>query len=1188
MKKCFRNIRCSGQIASCALLGLCFLLLFANGVNAQTYVPTGTMTGTPAAGSYYNSGGITLTNFSFTASSGNSLRIFVSPCVPLSVSLSSTQNYISTVVPRIAGFTTSSSLSSLTTCQAMQTVQYIDGLGRPMQTVQVKGNPDGSKDVIMAQAYDAFGREATKYLPYTTASGNPGSYRSDALNGTSGYSNSGQKTFYGTSGQNYKDMATPFAITGFEPSPLNRVVQQGAPGDAWQLGQHTSGVAYTSNDANTINFSTGAGYPAKRYTVSIDANGTRSLSDGGSYATSQLYVSITHDENYSGSGKAGTVEEYKDKEGHVVLKRTFNHNNTSGQDEALSTYYVYDDLGQLAFVLPPLADPDNGLSSAASQTTLNNLCYQYNYDERNRLVQKRLPGKDWEYIVYNQLDQLVLTQDGKQRGSNQWTVTKYDALGRTIITGLWNAGSAIAQSTLQASIYSAAQFDAKDNTANTSSYPTGYVIGSYPQTLSSTLMISYYDDYNIPNLPAAYTATSYSAMTRGLTTASRTAVLNADGSISSDMLWMVHYYDDEGRNVKTYQQHYLGGAFNTQNFDELATSYNFDNGVASTTRQHHTAAADGAISLTIANSYVYDHMGRKTETHEKINNGPDVTLSKNTFNEVGQLYTKSLHSASGGSFLQNVTYTYNERGWLKTSSAPLFATQLNYDDGSTPQWNGNIADQYWGTPGSLGKNYTYQYDALNRLTQGNSNTGYAETGISYDKAGNLLSLNRSGGANAATLSYDGYSGNQLTSIKNGTTQFRSYGTYDANGNAPSDGQGHGIDYNLFNLPRNIGGLNLSYTYDATGKKLRKISNGTVTEYISGIQYTGSVIDFVATEEGRVLNPTSSPNYEYTLTDHLGNSRVSFDSSHGGTAPTQVNDYYPFGLVASQPTTTSPPNKYLYNNKELQDGLNQYDYGARFYDPVIGRWTSVDPLAEEGKRWSPYAYCYDDPLGKIDIDGMIPWPLKGYAIVNKKDVTNGGWNLKNTLVRTSTFLEIRNIGTSPHVGIDYRASIGTPFYSLGNGVVSSIGAIKRGGAKGAKFIEIKYGNGDKIRFLHLSYINKDLKEGTPVYEGQELGKTGDTGAKFAHLHVDGKNKKGEMINPENRNYGTLTNEQFFVDYGGDYKSLPGYIDNGFKEFVPADPTELFLFQLEKTRQKMKDDSAQFEKMMKDILVPKLKP
>ncbi|KFF10058.1 RHS repeat-associated core domain-containing protein [Flavobacterium hydatis] len=88
---------------------------------------------------------------------------------------------------------------------------------------------------------------------------------------------------------------------------------------------------------------------------------------------------------------------------------------------------------------------------------------------------------------------------------------------------------------------------------------------------------------------------------------------------------------------------------------------------------------------------------------------------------------------------------------------------------------------------------------------------------------------------------------------------------------------------------------------------------------------------------------------------------------------EENNYYPFGLKHQGYNTLNleAGYKYKYNGKELQDklGLGFYDYGARNYDPAIGRWMNIDPLAEQGRRWSPYNYAMDNSVYFVDPDGM---------------------------------------------------------------------------------------------------------------------------------------------------------------------------------------------------------------------------
>ena len=136
------------------------------------------------------------------------------------------------------------------------------------------------------------------------------------------------------------------------------------------------------------------------------------------------------------------------------------------------------------------------------------------------------------------------------------------------------------------------------------------------------------------------------------------------------------------------------------------------------------------------------------------------------------------------------------------------------------------------------------------------------------------------------------------------------------------------------------------------------------------------LNYLLFEEGMVNKVSGGYSYEYHLKDHLGNTRVAFQPNGSTTTVTQVAEYYPFGS-SYLPVSPIGTNKYLYNGKEKQDdvlsltALDWLDYGARFYDPAIGRWHSVEPLSEKSRKWSPYSYCYNNPLRFIDPDGMKP-------------------------------------------------------------------------------------------------------------------------------------------------------------------------------------------------------------------------
>ena len=219
--------------------------------------------------------------------------------------------------------------STRTLQEVKQNTQYFDGLGRPLQSV-IKGASSKGYDMVTSILYDAFGREIFKYLPYTSAS-STGDFRMDPFNeqnnfmkGTYNPTNdaNGEKFFYGK--------------TDFETSPLNRTTKTYAPGNNW-VGD-AMGVA-TQYDVNATTDSVriwDIGFTSGNVPVSA-----------GFYATGQLYKTTTTDE------AGNKVVEYKNKEGQVILKKVQISGLAAGHSGWLCTYYIYDDMGNLRFVIQP-------------------------------------------------------------------------------------------------------------------------------------------------------------------------------------------------------------------------------------------------------------------------------------------------------------------------------------------------------------------------------------------------------------------------------------------------------------------------------------------------------------------------------------------------------------------------------------------------------------------------------------------------------------------------------------------------------------------------------------------------------------------------------------------------------------------------------------------------------------------
>ena len=259
-------------------------------------------------------------------------------------------NYIVANTIQVSGVTSSSQVEGLTKKSKAQSVQYFDGLGRPMQTVVTQGSPVGN-DMVQPIVYDEFGREKRKYLPVVVES-KDGWYKPGIVN-ADGYTGIAA-SFYATPGGPVVADEKPYAETIFENSPLNRPLQQFGAGKSWYTNNKFIGHQYLVNV-----YGNGTGQE-KIVAYQMDENGmlakeppvTGNVETGGYYSSDQLFIKCTVDE------QGNTVREYTNKEEKVVLKKVqvvAGSTDLNNVNEWAFTYYVYDDFNNLVIVVPPEA-----------------------------------------------------------------------------------------------------------------------------------------------------------------------------------------------------------------------------------------------------------------------------------------------------------------------------------------------------------------------------------------------------------------------------------------------------------------------------------------------------------------------------------------------------------------------------------------------------------------------------------------------------------------------------------------------------------------------------------------------------------------------------------------------------------------------------------------------------------------
>ena len=803
-------------------------------------------------------------------------------------------------------------------------IDYYDELGVVAETVDVGGNTSQTP-VVTRTEYNKQLKPSRHWAPVP----------STGL-GYLGHVYDKTQNTYGTS----------LAYTTNDYDDFQELSSTWKPGDAWE-----------ERPATMVRRVVPSGVVRK---YSVDASGN--LCDDGTYPYGLLMSTTTTDED----GRSVTV--YTNMHGNTVLER---------RDEDNDTYYVYDRYGRLAYVLPPMCQQ-------CSTSELPKYWYKYTYDDRGRCTEKQLPGCDPVKYWYDEANRLQSEQDGHLRSQSLYRNYSYDAIGRLTLQTI-----------------SSTRGEATESNAR------------------AVEVKNYYDDYTCKqDFASLYSVWADSIFSRQPLQAVAKGKLTASLSTTSDgkKCFEMYHYDERGRVA------YKLSAYSDSWLKAVHTSYNFVGDVASCMESvyKHIEYPKYLLARRITRNTYYPGtrlLESTTVTHtDKNRNTTSQVISHPIYDVFGNVTANDRPGTAA-----DMAYDYDKlHGWLKGISSPCgFSEQLQRETAANAQFSGNIGSMQWrNTSNGELHHYDYTYDALGRLTDalysssGNETAGRYDEQVTYNSNGSITSLQRNGMKNDGTFgAIDDltvtYDGNRLMKVTDDAEALNYNGAldfddgddadceyqYDSNGALTYDGNRGitSISYDYGHHPSSIisrtkrKGLYNIYTPD--GRKLSSqhvayVPNGnggnrrisSMDLYVDGLILRGGKPLMWQFDGGYVdLDDNGSPTgWNYYVTDHLGSTRMVVSSDN---TVRETISYYPFGseMTMQDPAlmTGDFQHPYRFTGKELDrlNGLNMYDFGARWYDVAgVPMWTSVDPLAEKYYNVSPYVYCENNPLRFIDPDG----------------------------------------------------------------------------------------------------------------------------------------------------------------------------------------------------------------------------
>ncbi len=809
-------------------------------------------------------------------------------------------NYVMVTEPKMP----SASVPASGSGKAKVTVTYFDGLGREIENVAVAASPEGN-DIVGFTEYNYRNLPIKKFLPVESSDSDGSFITPDNI------------ADYGE--EQYGD-SRPFSETTYEDDPTRRPVCEYKPGDDLQK-RHVS-VSYSFNSDKGM-------YACTLFKL----NDKDTLENRGVYPANRLKVTRSTNED------GHETYLFTDKRGRTVLERRVMSDKLSAD-----TYFIYDIYGDLRYMLSPEGSSKVTSPGRCDIGILDVYCYRYRYDCRHRIIERKLPGCEPEYFVYDKTGNVVYSQNGDERSRYVWHAVKYDAKGRKALEG--ETAMLSAKMGEQGRVWLQAQLLDKKSVI---------VIAEPEKDNDMQLFYSYSDSYGMFTPQIAYFYDNYNHWYRhrlndklpfnlpGYPADSclldATGLLTGKAMASGTQVWITATVYDRFANpiVECAQEYHEGYTFFT------VTNRDFRGLPTRVKNEMYYFDSKSRPPVSGETLYYYDNGDRiASVSHLYGDNTFWRVIKVNEYDRLGRLKAERMPGAAGGHTLE---YSYNTRGQVTGMEGDLFRQTLYYTsnpfDGPV-SFSGNLSasevsslDIANGTPTLSMRNTSYTYDALDRITEAADCSGGAggytpvEEYYRYDRNGNAVSVRREYGYTHWDAVQFVYRGNRIMRLTSAIKDT------DYLGKLPK------IPFYYGSIPPD------PVRYDAVGRLTRDDTRGIDTlKYVYGLARPSEVrfangsrmvnafrADGTKVSEGislRILGTVESP--DWTVSDSYGNKTHPITRSF-------------YGPIVSEYEKGIPHRYRIYN-----------DAGYVLYDPKTGS--------------SEYRYYIRDHLGnvRVEIDG----------------------------------------------------------------------------------------------------------------------------------------------------------------------------------------------------------------------------